>query len=109
MKKIEYFSETNNVMIGNDDIQFYIPNENGDCRGYVIILDIQEKGKELIPSEARWHGCVSGEGIKVFTFESDGSKPYVLLANGRYGVYSNEGTIYLQRYSKVPDAIYYSD
>ena len=99
-QRISYMADGGSLMVGNDDIQFFIPNGYGDGSFIATILESSEKDKR--PKEAHWFGMFAGKGLRVYHYDCSASYGYTEIPDGQYMAYYLDGSIWLERYRTEP-------
>lgn len=98
MKRKKYGCDGGCIMIGNSSFRVHIPNGFGDGEHNVYVC---AKGEEFNRKSKAWVCFVEGTDIFVYRYDclskEDQLNPQnlVLMLNGRYDVYVDNGTIYL--------------
>lgn len=85
-------SDAGAVAVGTAGFRTLINNGMGDGITEVYILDPDGE----IPNNANFETSVEGE-FNIYSYDCEPSIPKITL-RGRYGVFSNEGEVYFQRW-----------
>ena len=100
MKKFKLDSDIGSVLVGNEQVQFALPNIGGDGTTTLLIYNsTQEYDKVREERQDKFVTCIQGT-FNVFNYDcSDGNKEDVVITlQGRYGVYNNDYTVILVRW-----------
>lgn len=101
MKEFKCDSDIGSVLVGNEQVQFALPNIGGDGTTILLIYDsASEYDKIRKERHDKFVTCIQGN-FNVFKYDcSDGDKEDVVTTlQGRYGVYNNYYTVILVRWT----------
>ena len=100
MKKFKLDSDIGSVLVGNEQVQFALPNIGGDGTTTLLIYNsIDEYSTVQNERQDEFVTCIQGT-FNVFKYDcSDGdNEDVVTTLQGRYGVYRNDYTVILVRW-----------
>lgn len=100
MKEFKCDSDIGSVLVGNEQMQFALPNIGGDGTTTLLIYDsIWEYDRARDEQHDKYVTCIQGT-FNVFKYDcSNGDKKDVIITlQGRYSVYRNYYTVILVRW-----------
>ena len=91
MKRYFCASDIGSVLVGNEQVQFALPNVGGDGMTELVICENPEEFQDSVRGEKDTFVTSIKGSFNVFSYDcSNGSKEDVIATlDGRYGVYQN--------------------